>query len=915
MRNPDLLVGRDEELAILRRFTEAPGDGGGILVLEGPAGIGKTTLWEAGLVSARDDGYRVLSSRAAAPELQLSLDGLSDLLYGVQDEALAPLPEPQRRALAVALVLEEGEGVPDRRALSLAFLGALRALAGQGPLLVAADDLQWLDGGTAALLGFAAGRLRDVPVRFLLARRSGGREQAWTRGAEQVEVGPLSLGALSVVLRRVLDEPLSRPLLRRIHEAAEGNPFFALELARALQRRGLASTAQLELPVPQTLRSLVQERLEGLPDEVRDALLAAAITPEPTQALLDATFGRPVELRAALEAGVAVRDDGRLRFTHPLLAASLVEDASPEHLRELHDLLAEATDEPEARVRHLAAAATPPDAHVAAELDATVESVRRRDVRAAAELAERALELTDPEDRGSRARRASLAGWLHCEAGDGVRGGELMQLGIALLPPGPERARAILTLLRSAARIDGPVDLGLEALAHADDDFTRGTLQLALSEIQLVRGELRAALEHAREAAALTASLGEPRLHRATLGRRANLEWLLGAADAEATLAESERIDAELSDSDPTDTILSPRTVRARMLLWRDELAEARRLFEELDAFALESQADAWRPNGLLHLVRLELRAGRFELARRYAGEAAEIGEASGLTQLYGAVFAMRGLIEAHAGNLDEARTLVAESDRIATSVQDRWHGLYNRATLGLIEVSAGRYEDALAAVGGMAGELDAIGVVEPGVFLFERDAVEAYVALGRQAEAEALVARLERQGTALRRPRALATAARGRALLLAGAGEANGALAALDRVTELEREFEDPLDHARTLLLRGAIERRARHRRDARESLTAALSQFDELGAAAFAARARDELERLAGRRTASGLTPTEQRVAALAAQGLTNRQIATTLVVTVSTVEAHLTRIYAKLGVRSRAQLARQLVTTDGS
>ena len=902
MRNPDLLVGRDEELAILRRFTEAPGDGGAVLVLEGPAGIGKTMLWEAGLAAARDDGYRVLSSRAATPELQLSLDGLSDLLDGLGDEALAPLPEPQRRALAVALLLEEGEGAPDRRALSLAFLRALRSLAEQEPLLVAVDDLQWFDSGSAALLGFAAVRLRDSPVRFLLARRSDGLEQAWTRGVERVEVGPLSLGALSVVLRRVLAEPLSRPLLRRIHEAAEGNPFFALELARALQRHG-----QLELSVPQTLRSLVQERLEGLPDEVRDALLATAITPEPTQALLDETFGRPVELRPALEAGVAVRDGERLRLGHPLLAASLVEDASPARLRELHALLADAVDDGEARVRHLAAAATPPDPAVAAELDATAESVRRRDVRAAAELAERALELTDPADQGDRAARASLAGWLHCEAGDGVRGGELMQLGIELLPPGPERAKAILTLLRSPARIEGPVDLGLEALAQADDDFTRGTLQLALSEIQLVRGELRAGLDHARQAAALTTALGEPRLHRAALGRRANLEWLLGADDPEATMAESERVDAELRDSEPTDTILSPRHVRARVLLWQDELAEARRLFEELDAFALESQADAWRPNGLLHLVRLELRAGRFELARGHAAEAAEIGEASGLTQLYGAVLAMRGLIEAHVGNLDEARALVAESDRIAATVQDRWHGLYNRATLGLAEVSAGRYEQALEAVGGLAAEHDAIGIKEPNCFLFERDAIEALVALERLDEATALVEWTEARGLAAGRPRTLTTAARGRALVLAAAGETDASFAEFDRVAELEAQFVDPLDAARTLLLRGTVERRVRRQRDARESLTAAMTRFDELGAAGFAARAGDELERLAGRRSAAGLTPTEQRVATLAAEGLTNRQIASTLVVTVSTVEAHLTRIYAKLGVRSRAQLAR--------
>src|SRR5258708_3048299 len=213
------LVGREAELATLDRFLAAPEDGPSGLALEGPAGIGKTRLWQAGVAHANEWGYRVLAARAAQPEAQLSLAGLSDLLEGVDHSLFEPLPAPQLRALTIALLLEENDAGPDPRALSFAFLAVIRALAEHQPTLVAVDDMQWLDGGTGSLLSFAARRLAGSRVRLLLTQRPGGDDSLANLARalprfERVDVGPLSLGALGVVLRAVGGPPLTRPMLR-----------------------------------------------------------------------------------------------------------------------------------------------------------------------------------------------------------------------------------------------------------------------------------------------------------------------------------------------------------------------------------------------------------------------------------------------------------------------------------------------------------------------------------------------------------------------------------------------------------------------------------------------------------------------------------------------------------------------------
>jgi DNA-binding CsgD family transcriptional regulator len=906
------LVGRDRDLAILRGAIDDTESGPGSVVILGEPGIGKTTLWRSALSDAADRGYRVCQARAAQGEAQFSLAALGDLLDGVEETVLQALPPPRRRALAAALLIEDAVEPLPPRALAVSFLAAMRALASDGPLVVAVDDVHWLDPTTLDLLSFAARRLKTDPVLFLLAARDDSAATALRLAqclpqSKEIRVGPLTLGALAAILRQRLEFSPTRPVLRKLAERSGGNPFFALELGRALRERGGDSVSDV-LPVPQTLQALVQERLGSLPSEVRDALLVAAVGLEPELGVLEAALGGPVELGPATEASVLDLSRGTARFTHPLLAAAVVDAADSARLREIHARLVGLVTEPEQRARHLAAAAVGPDESVATELDAASARAESRGAHpAAAELAELALALTDPADTVFRARRAGRAGRRLTEVGDAVRGGELMRLAIDLLPRGPGRAAAIETLLDSAAATGDPVALGGEALEQAESDELRARLHVALAEVQLVRGRFDVAIAHAYEAERLARCGTDSALLILALGRTANLETLLGVGDPEEGFAEALQHEARLKGALVLSAVKSPRNHYARRLFWRDDLDQARPLFDGLRLMAIETAMDDCRPNVCLYLARLELRAGRPEFSERYVAEAFELARSAGYPQVLGAAFGVRALVAAYVGDPARARALLGESAERTRSIGDRWHTLHNRVTAGLLEASLGRYAETLDAVGSLAEDLDELGIAEPGIFPFEGDAIEAAAALGRADDAERLIYRLESRP----RPRTLAVAARGRGLLLAGSGDLDAAADRFEEALRHHDELPDPLEKARTLLAFGTALRRARRRREARRALDASLALSEQAGASIFAGRARAELDRLGGRRTSAGLTPTEARVADLLTDGLSNKEIAATLVVSVSAVEAHLTRIYAKLGLRSRAQLARAFPT----
>src|SRR5215471_8423192 len=352
-------------MAAVAAFLDAVGSGSAGLVLEGAAGIGKTTVWAAGAALAAGRGYTVMSCRPAESEARLSFAALGDLLGGVLEEAVAGLPPPQRRALEVALLLADPAGSPpEQRAVCVAFLGVLRGLAASGPVVVAVDDLQWLDVPSAAAVQFAVRRLSGERAGLLASARIGGGGPAAPAAGTglpgervtRLRVGPLPLGAFEPVLRASAGAGLSRLTIRRLFDASGGNPFYGLELARALRRAGAEPAAEDPLPVPADLRGVLTARLAALPAHARDVLLVASCLRSPTATMLEQAGGRsaPGFLQAAAHQGVVDLEGTRVRFTHPLFASAIYSGAPPGQRRQVHRLLGQIAPNVEERARHLA---------------------------------------------------------------------------------------------------------------------------------------------------------------------------------------------------------------------------------------------------------------------------------------------------------------------------------------------------------------------------------------------------------------------------------------------------------------------------------------------------------------------------------------------------------------------------------
>src|SRR5919108_1124702 len=362
---PDL-VGRADELSLIGELLDKRDRLPGAALVVGEAGIGKTTLWLAATARAADTGYRVLSSRPSEVETGYSFAGLSDLVAEFVDEVSAALPPPQRRALDAALLRDDDDGLPvEERVVAAAFLATLRELAESGPVVVAVDDVQWLDASSLAVLRFALARLRDEPVAALLTGR--GEPPDWIRRtvpAERlmlIEPRPLSVGGLQELLRARLGRSFTRPVLLPLWEASGGNPFFALELARALERRGGRIEPGRELPIPSTLEALIDERLELLTREAEEVCRVVARVAEPTAGLVEAALASGgAGIEDALRARVLELDGERIRFTHPLLASASAARITAETRRTLHERLAALVTDPEERARHLALAASEP---------------------------------------------------------------------------------------------------------------------------------------------------------------------------------------------------------------------------------------------------------------------------------------------------------------------------------------------------------------------------------------------------------------------------------------------------------------------------------------------------------------------------------------------------------------------------
>jgi DNA-binding CsgD family transcriptional regulator len=351
--------------------------------------------------------------------------------------------------------------------------------------------------------------------------------------------------------------------------------------------------------------------------------------------------------------------------------------------------------------------------------------------------------------------------------------------------------------------------------------------------------------------------------------------------------------------------VFSPRFSLATVHMWRDELEPAAEGFAAELVAAVEWGDSYEHVHALMHLAQVEWRRGDWALAAKHGDEAWELWQDSGDAPGVGGLLWVRAVIAAHCGELEIARRLVGEA--VAADVPDRIYRARHEWLLGFVELSEGRPERALPYLDAAAKSFRESGWREPGLRLFATDLIEANVLTGQLDEAEAEADELLRLGGELGRPRALAIGLRGRGAVQAARGDLEAALGDLETSLEAGRGFPVPFERARTLLVLGSVQRRARRRREARATLGRALELFEGLGAPAFAERARAELGRIGGRTGARDeLTPAEHRIAGLVAGGRTNKEVARELVVSIHTVEAALTRVYRKLGLRSRAELA---------
>jgi DNA-binding CsgD family transcriptional regulator/tetratricopeptide (TPR) repeat protein len=909
-----VVLGRDAEQQRLSRFLESLKQGPAACVLEGEAGIGKTALWRDGLAMARADALRVLWCAPAQVEAALSYSALADLLDEVEPEILAALPAPQRDALEIALLRTgPGDATASQRAIATATVSVLTSLAASAPLLVAIDDVQWLDRPSARVLEFAVRRLAGHPVGFLLSLRTpaeGAGPLGLDRaiGDEQLDhirVSGLSAGALHQLIKERLGGTFSRAGLLRLHSATSGNPLFALELAASLLRAGSPGAGEA-LPVPDDVRELVAARLRRLPVSTREALLFAAASPHPTAGVLRHAVGASskqmlTRLAGAEEAGVIVVEGETVRFKHPLFASAIYAAASTDQRRDAHRRLAALSSNPEQRARHLALGTELPESAVASTVAEAARDVRRRGAPdAAAELTELAIRLTPTDESDARDRRALELAYYLAEAGDTEPARAVL---LAVVDrAGPLQARALLDLAGLAYWGEGSAP----AVARCEQALAAASGEPALEAVchaeLAVYCDFDAARSERHAKTALDLLDGE--------GGGADpdtlIDALLGAARASLVLGRGlprALVERAYECEAQAETSIHRSRVGGQVGQWLkyiDDFAGSRARLEAALAQAAEEGDEGSTPNVLMHLAQLECWSGNWPLASRYAEESVELAEQ--VAQNFGGPPAMRALVDAHRGNVERARVTVESRLDV---VQPIARPLYLRA-LGFLELSLGNAADAELLLSRAVEDADSFGIREAGVFRIHADLIEALIGTGSLARAEAVLAAFEQQARTNRLAWSLATSARCRGLLLAAHGELDASERSLEDALHEHERLPMPFERARTLLVLGLLRRRRNERRHAHELLAEALAIFDELGAPLWAARTRRELRPLGGRPTSRvALTPAEQRVADLAGSGLTNRQVAAALFISPKTVESSLARVYRKLDIRSRAEL----------
>jgi DNA-binding CsgD family transcriptional regulator len=921
------LIGRSAESAAVDRFYEMFPSGSRSLLLVGEVGIGKTTQLNWGRSQARSLGYQVLSASPAESEFPLEFASLADLLENVPRTVLDELPDPQRRAIGVAVFRDQLPEEPvDPRTLATAVLGTLRRLATDTPVVLAIDDLPWLDLPSARVLSFVLRRAGAAPLGLLATVRI---EWSMDRAplvtdpvdadlVERVRVGPMSAGEIGQLLVERTGLSLGRARLRRLQELSRGNPLFALELVEA-NAVGGADRFRASADVPKSLRRLVKSRIGHLPPGSRDVLLVAALSGESELSVVVAGATDPLHAAASfervVEAGIVVRRDGGFTFAHPLIRSVVIDDAPSSYRRRAHQRLASVVRPLEERARHLALGADGPNEQIAQEVEeAAMSAAGRGACDTAAALAELAVTLTPSDFIDVRHRRMALEADYHFVLGDPVRACELIEGVIDNMPAGPSRAELLRRLARYLMHRGDPVTTRAAKLALAleesGNDLTlRATILVDALFVMSYSDNLTAADSYVAQAVTTVEVVGDEALAAQLYAALARMSLIRGEG------LRHDLIERALQGPDPAARLaveLRPNVVVGHLLRLVGDLSGARDLYERENARARQEGVDIGLPFILGGLVQTETAAGNWGRAEELGNEAFDRAEESGSLIEQSYVFASTALLRVCKGRLEEGRRDAHRSVQLAGVIGMPVFVQYAAEALGLAELSIGDAAAAHRTLEPIVGLPYVREFSEPSLLRFIPDYVEALIRLGEIDAAAELLDPFESRSNELGRTWGMATSGRCRALLQAASGSLEAAETTLRIALEHHAGLAMPFEHGRTLLVAGEVHRRARHKTLANGHLQSALEIFESLGAPLWAERTRAEIDRIGLRRATpeSGLTAIESRVADLAASGLTNAQIATRMFISPRTVEAHLSRIYRKLGVTSRTAMSRAYI-----
>jgi DNA-binding CsgD family transcriptional regulator len=874
------------------------------LVLRGGAGIGKTALLDYAVQQA--SGFQVLPYAAVEAEAELPFAGLQALL-GRLLARLPEIPEPQARALRAALAVES-TAKTNRLAVYAGALSLFGVAAERVPVLVVVDDAHWLDRPSVEALTFAARRLTAESLALLFAVREGEGTDLGV-SLPTIELEPLQVAASMELLHERFGSTIADQVARHLAEATGGNPLALLEVAPLLseaERVGREPLAD-HLPASESIERTVRRALRNLPPETRRALLAAATSDSPMEGDLAA-------LEPAEDAGLVRIHAGSVAFRHPLVRSAVYHAASADERRAAHRSLAEALtggEDVDRRAWHLAAAADGPDESVAAALEAAASRFVERGGQASAWRAlERAAELSEDDD--ACARRLHAAGRAAEHAGD-------LESAVVLA----ERAL-------SCAR-DPSVRAAAKLLAWQANEW-RG---LAYDDVELEReAELLAPLDPVRAAVLLNvssnAAVRKLDLERALRLARKSVEIMQASAEGVWELwmtdfAAGNRwqlafILLLLGRSTEADEIVRGVTagggdVWSYYHAYVERYDEARSSIERV-LRSKRATGDVWAETALTRShAFVDLLEGRFPAARAGAARSLAMAESIGVPIAIAFNLALLARLAAVEGRETEAREHAARADDLAR------RGLGNallraqlQATLGLLELGFARPLAAIEKLRPVADLAERHGVREPSVLPYAPDLIEAYARVGEREAATRELAKLAELAGVLDRRWALAAVARLEGLL----GDDGDLDEHFGVALELhEQGAGSAFERARTELLYGERLRRAKRRVDAREHLRNAIELFDGLGAAPWSEQARREL-RASGesipRRDPTApekLTPQELQIALQVAEGKTNRDVAAALFLSPKTVEFHLTRVYRKLNIHSRAELVRLFVS----